>query len=848
MIKNNPNIDIENLLREIQKPGRYTGGEFNSVKKDPARVEAKVALVFPDVYEIGMSHIGQKILYYLINSKSEYLAERVFCPWIDLEKKLRAQNIPLFSLENRIPLFQFDLVGFSLLYELNYTNILTILDLGKIPFRSLDRVDNHPLIIGGGPAAFNPEPIADFFDLFLIGDGEEAIFDMLDIYVQLRDRLKKRREILEELSKVKGVYVPSLYETYQPVGSSWLAIRSTGNRNLPVRKRIYYPFDQAPSPDKFVVPNTKIIFDRIAVEIERGCPQKCRFCQASQIYFPPRIKDPAYIIDKVLYNINSTGYEDVSLSALSVSDYPCLGEMVEILMESLSERKVALSLPSLRPGGLTPEIMESILKVRKTGVTLVPEAGTERLRRVVNKSLNEDEIKEAVIQTFSHGWLLIKLYFMVGLPTENQDDLLGIIDMVKDIYGLGRTILKKTPQINLSISSFIPKPHTPFQWAGMDSEERLKEKHFFLKNRLKKIRSIKFKNHPIQNSILECIFSRGDRRLSPVLIQAWKLGARFDGWKDQFDFRLWKEAFRAAGIDYKKYLKKIPEDTILPWEHISTGIKKEYLLKEFNKAFKELRSDICEKTDCRECQGCIYSFWDKKKLQSSQLTPNIKISKPESRTVEPRCYRMFYEKRRSARFLSQIDVNNIIQRTLRRANIKVVYSQGFHPKMIITTLPALPLGMEGRAEVFEFLSDCIISYPDHLDQMNTLLPDGFRFNHIEKKSNSDITLTDDIRSIVYSFEIKEYEVKKSVEDKIKKYREGMKGSSNISASDLLKNYFYEKNILFIDIIFDESLEKLVFELPFSSKKMVRSQDVIRELFDITNPVYFMAREGVRFKK
>lgn len=848
MIKNNQNIDIENLLREIQKPGRYTGGEFNSIKKDPTRVKAKLALVFPDVYEIGMSHIGQKIIYHLVNSRTEYLAERVFTPWVDLEKKLRSENIPLFSLENRIPLFHFDIVGFSLMYELNYTNILTILDLGKIAFRSLDRKENHPLIIGGGPAAFNPEPVAEFFDLFLIGDGEEAIFDILGIYVKLRDRSKKRHEILEELSKINGVYVPAFYETYQSAGFSLVAIRPDKKRNLPIRKRIYYPFDQAPFPDKLVVPNTKIVFDRVAVEIERGCPQKCRFCQATHIYFPPRIKDPAYVIDKVFCNINSTGYEDVSLSALSVSDYPWLREMVEFLMEILSERKVSLSLPSLRPGGLTPELMESILKVRKTGVTLVPEAGSERLRRVINKSLNEDEIKEAVRQTFSHGWRLLKLYFMVGLPTENQDDLIGIVDMVNDIYCLGRSILKRPPQINLSISSFIPKPHTPFQWAGMDSEESLKEKHDFLRNSLKKMRSIKFKNHSIQNSILEGVFSRGDRRLSSVLMQAWKRGARFDGWSDKFDFSLWKEAFKAEGFDYKKYLEEIPEDAVLPWDHISTGIKKEFLLREYKKAFNELRSDICEKSDCRECQGCVYSFWNKKKLPPYKLPSDIQVSKPVNRSVETRRYRVFYEKRGGARFLSQIDVNNIIQRSLRRANIDVLFSQGFHPKMIITTLPALPLGMEGWAEVIEFVSTSSISNADHLIRINKLLPEGFRFNRIEEKTDNDLTLTNDIRSIVYSFEIKDKRIKESVDNKIKEFSENRVVRPEISVVDLLKNFFNEKNIPFIDVILDTQSEKVFFELPFSRKKMVRSQDIISELFDIPNPVDFMAREGVRFKE
>lgn len=840
-------FDIEDLLREIQKPGRYTGGEYNSVKKDPAGVDVKVALVFPDVYEVGMSYIGQKILYYLINSRSDCLAERVFTPWIDLEQKLRIKDIPLFSLENRLPLFQFDLIGFSLLYELNYTNVLTVLDLGKIPFLSAEREDRHPLIIGGGPSAFNPEPIAEIFDLFLIGDGEEAIFEILENYIQLKKNMVKRDEILKRLSRIKGIYVPSLYETYQPSNSSLLAVRSKKNGNLPIRKRIYFHLKQGSFPDKFVVPNTKIIFDRVAVEIERGCPQKCRFCQASQIYFPPRIKEPASVVKEVVQNVDSTGYEDVSLSALSVSDHPYLSEMIEFLMAALSERKISLSLPSLRPGGLTPEIMENILKVRKTGITLVPEAGTERLRRVINKSLTEEEIKEAAVKAFSYGWLLLKLYFMIGLPTETQDDLLGIVGLVKDISLLGKDQIKRTPQINLSISSFIPKPHTPFQWVAMDSEKSLKEKQNFLRSHLRTIRSIKFKNHPVQNSLLEGIFSRGDRRLSSVLIHAWKHGARFDGWNDRFDFRIWEEAFKTVGVDQLKYLDKIPLDTVLPWDHISTGVKKEFLLRELHKALQGERSDICEKMECRECRGCMYVSWYEKKIDPSLPSSHISLDSAAHTFTEPHRYRLYYTKQGPARFLSQIDVNNIIQRTLRRADIHVAFSQGFHPKLLMSTLPALPLGMEGRSEIIEFFSYTDLSDPNHLIRLNSLLPEGFHFICLEKKPKNAPTLTDEIKSIVYSFELKDKLVKRSVEQKIREYWKCC-GEIKLSVVDVFKAYLKKNKISFNQVTFEKNIDKIYFELPFSSKKMIRSQDIVSELFGIPNAVYFMAREEVRFDK
>ncbi|MQY57296.1 TIGR03960 family B12-binding radical SAM protein, partial [bacterium] len=492
--------NLEEILKDVEKPGRYLGGEWNQIKKDPSSVQIKVALVFPDLYEVGMSYLGQKILYSLLNDNPKILAERVFTPWIDFEQKLRSEKIPLYSLENKIPLDEFDILGFSLLYELNYSNILTILDLARIPVFSSDRSLDHPLVMAGGPAVFNPEPVADVFDLFLIGDGEEAFLEILEKFRSLRKDSKDKSDLLKEMAKTSGVYVPSLYNTYLPDGAHLLAVKPEQDAPLNILKRVLYPFHEAHFPEKIVVPDIKIIFDRVSVEVARGCSQKCRFCQASSVYFPPRVKSPSYVLDTILNSLKLTGYDDTSLASLSISDYPYLGPIVDALMEKLAEKKISLSLPSLRPKGLSSDIAESIIKVRKTGFTLVPEAGTDRLRRVINKKMEDDDIREASQIAFSQGWRLLKMYFMVGLPTEKDEDLEGIVNLIQEVVRIGQKILKSAPQINLSVSSFIPKPHTPFQWIKMEDEPSLREKYGFLKSRLKRYPSVRLIRHPLKNA------------------------------------------------------------------------------------------------------------------------------------------------------------------------------------------------------------------------------------------------------------------------------------------------------------------------------------------------------------
>jgi radical SAM family uncharacterized protein/radical SAM-linked protein len=835
-------FDLEEVLENVEKPGRYLGREWNAVKKDPDRVRAKVALAFPDLYEVGMSYLGQKILYSILNAQPDILAERVFAPWRDMEKELRARNIPLFSLENRIPLGRFDIIGFSLLYELNYSNVLNILDLGKIPLFSRDRDLNRPLVMAGGPAAFNPEPMAQFFDLFFIGDAEEAFLEIVHSYLALRDEFRDKDAVLAEMAKIKGVYAPCLYVPYRPRKSCLLAVRPKNGAPSKIKKRMIHPLQEISLPEDIVVPHIQVIFDRIAVEVARGCPQNCRFCQASSIYFPHRVKSPSSVIYSILNSLHSTGYKDVSLASLSVSDYPYLERVIDALMGELDKHKVSLSLSSLRPSGLTSNVVKNIVKVRKTGFTLVPEAGTERLRAVINKCLKDGEIKEASRLAFREGWLRLKLYFMVGLPTEADKDLDGIVDVVEEILSIGRSILNKSPQINISLSSFIPKPHTPFQWLQMDEEQILEEKHRYVTSRLKHFPSVRWSKDPLEKSILEGIFSRGDRRLNGVLFEAWKNGARFDSWKDEFVFPIWERAFESENIDGRNYLSALDQDMVLPWDHIDTGFKKRHLLEELRLALKGIASPPCRERKCEECRGCTFSKFDEPEFDEEVIPIEIDFPIFGIRTEKIHRYRAFYKKERQARFLSQLAMNNAFHQGFRRAGIPVFYSEGFHPKMMMSYLPALPLGMEGKEECMEFKSQNIFSEEDFLSRINKFIPEGIEFLKMDRLPDSEPSINKQIRSFVYSLDLTEKKIKNVVENLSQP-----KGEREyyLAVKRLVDAYLEKKGDISVEeISIDENKGKLYFHIKLSTEKYVRPQDLVRDIFGIQNPSFSMAREKI----
>ena len=831
---------LKKILSRVEKPGRYVGGEWNEIKKRPGAPRYRVALAFPDVYEIGMSYLGQKILYGLLNRDSGVQAERVFAPWPDLEQELRRLRVPLASLENGVPLRDFDAVGFSLLYELNYTNVLTILDLGGIPLRSADRGDGHPLVMAGGPAAFNPEPVAEFFDLFLVGDGEEAFPEIIAAHRALKAKGLGRASVLREMAGIKGVYVPSLYVAERRPGSPLLVPRPVGDAPPRIEKRRVDNLGRAFFPEKIIVPSLKVVFDRVAMEAARGCPQNCRFCQAASLYFPHRTRDPEVVLKTMVRSLRQTGYEASSLSALSISDYPHLEETVRCLMDELARDKISLSLSSLRPRGLSPDLVESILRVRKTGFTLVPEAGTERLRAVINKKLTDEEIGEALALAFRGGWKLVKFYFMAGLPTETEEDLQGIVDLVRRSLELGRSILGGPPRIHVSLSSFIPKPHTPFQWVGMDDETTLAEKQRFVRIGLGRAKSVEFKDHPVRTSVLEAVFSRGDRRLNRVLLKAWENGARFDSWGDRLDHTAWARAFADEGVDPGDYLGPFDPSAVLPWDHIGSGLKPAHLRRELERALRAEPSPTCLERSCSECDGCETRSWKKKPRPFKKpVLPSAGPPLGQATDATLR-YRVVYAKQGKARYLSHIDLIHVLQRGFRRAGLEVRKTQGFHPKMDLSYGPALPLGMEGLHEVLEFRSSFRLDEKEILARMGRSLPAGIRVRSLALLGPGEPSLQAAIAGLVYSADWTSDDFREAW---VGSRGGGEAGPDRAALRKGFADYLRRRpEAAAVAVSFTGRRLKLV--LPPEPRKGFRAQDIVAEAFGIGEPVPLIRRDAV----
>ncbi|MCC7203130.1 MAG: TIGR03960 family B12-binding radical SAM protein [Nitrospirae bacterium] len=732
------------ILLSVSRPSRYIGQEINSLRKDPALVQTKVALIFPDTYEVGMSHLGLKILYQILNNMDGVSAERAFVPWTDMEGALTSKGLPLLSAESSTPLTGFDILGFTLPYELCYTNILTTLSLSGIPLYASERDVSFPLVIGGGSTAFNPEPVADFFDIFFLGDGEEGAVEIINVFMKWKQAGDSKNSLLKELAKIEGVYVPSLYCVEYNNDGTIRSIVPRDGAPSKVRRRILVDLEHAPFPTSPVLPYMQAVHDRLTMEIARGCTHGCRFCQAGITYRPVRERSPEKVLELIDETLRNTGYEEVSLSSLSTGDYACLDSTLASLVNNYRDKRVSFSLPSLRIGTLTPPVIEQITETKNTGFTIAPEAGTERLRRVINKEMDEGTLDATVRDIFSRGVKSLKLYFMAGLPTETHEDLDGIITLAQRVKDIGKRYGKGAKDITVSISAFVPKAHTPFQWYGQIPPEELVRRLNYLRDGLKKVR-INFKWHKPQMSYLESVFSRGDRRLGSVIEKAWRSGCRFDSWTEKLDFDKWKDAFEACGIDSAWYASRMMSvNDILPWEHLHTGIDKDFLIKEYQRSESGRTIPDCRYGLCPNCGVCDMDAVRGKKdsgirpvahrhegddvLYDRPYKPDVRNKLPDVRIK----MRIRYNKTGGLRMLSQLEIITTFERAFRRACIPVLFSEGFHPHPKMSFGPALPVGVESICEYMDVELQLPVAPAEIRERTNERLPDGLKIISVKE--------------------------------------------------------------------------------------------------------------------
>lgn len=705
-------------LLSVEKPARYMGGEMGSVVKEQA--DLRITLAFPDVYEVGMSHLGLRILYQALNAREGIAAERVYAPWPDMATQMAAQQAPLVTLETGTPLAQTDIIGFTLQYELSCTNILTMLRQAGVPLHAAQRDRHWPLVIGGGPGAYNPEPLAPFFDAFLLGDGEEAVLEIADCVRRWKQAGSgDRRQLLEALAGITGVYVPSFFEVSYLDDGRIAAVTPRQPASATVRRRFLTDIETASFPDSPVIPFMKTIHDRVAIEVARGCTRGCRFCQAGYIYRPLRERSAARITELIDRSLQQTGYDEVSLLSLSTGDYSNIAPLLQELMARHAQSRVAVSLPSLRVGSLTPELIDEIRKVRKTGFTLAPEAGTERLRQVINKGITEQDLLDGAYNIYGAGWRLIKLYFMMGLPTETAEDLQAIPELARQVKAQARRA-GGHGDVNVAVSTFVPKPHTPFQWQQQLSLEETRERQRFLKEELRR-RKLHFKYQDAELSFMEGVIARGDRRLAPVIERAVELGACFDGWHEHFSLQRWQQAFDDCGIDPTWYLRQRGLDELLPWDHLDAGIERDFLLREWEKAMSGVATPDCRFGVCTNCGVCDFQQV-KNCITDGATFPSRATVVAQAASLQRRL-RLRFSKTGRIRYLSHLELINLFTRAVHRAGVPMLYSQGFHPHPRFSFATATSVGVESCAEYLDlFVAD--MDAQEAQQRLNRVLPEG----------------------------------------------------------------------------------------------------------------------------
>ena len=774
------------ILQSVLKPARYTGGEWNAVRKDWDGVRCKFALALPDVYEVGMSNLGLAILYEILNRRMDTMAERVYAPWVDMEEKMREREIPLFSLESRRPIAEFDFLGFSLQYEMIYSNVLNMLDLAGIPLYARERSEEMTFVVGGGPCVYNVEPVADFFDFFVIGEGEEVVPEICDVFItwDTEGRPEGRKGFLKRLLSVEGIYVPSFYEPVYDAGGDFRELRPLHPEARPViYKRVVRDMDAVISVEHPVVPYMDIVHNRIMMELFRGCSRGCRFCQAGIAYRPARERTEERLRRMANGLIETTGYDEMSLTSLSSADYSCLGRLVDDLMKDNEGDKISFSLPSLRIDSFSIDLAHKMQQVRKSGLTFAPEAGTQRLRDVINKGVTEENLIEACGAAFRHGWKQVKLYFMMGLPTETDEDIIGIARLAKKVVDLYTEIRgRRGCKVTVSVSCFVPKPYTPFQWFGQLSLEEFQRRQRLLKEHITD-RSITFHYHDARLSVIEGVFARGDRRLAAALYEAWKSGAKFDGWSDLFDDSRYFAAFEKCNIDWEYFSRRtrtIGEP--LPWAHTSPGVLERFLKSEWQKALAASLTEDCRRTHCTGCGICPtlgvdvidYAGMEEKRIseqtkQFAQSVENDTAMPPAERKLF--VYRGLITKGEELRYVSHLDYANLFVRACKRAELPMAYSEGFNPHMKVAFASALSLGAASDAEYVDFEMTEELAAPIVMERLSKHLPRGAQIVRLKILKGKHKALMADVDEARYRIVLAYTGALEAVRESVHRYNE-----------------------------------------------------------------------------